>query len=156
MLHKNLLLLLFSSFIVNAAIPSFTASTLLSTDSSQHHLINLRDKQISIPKGIITTGYGEYYVFDLTGSKITKDTYEIVYQIFDRYSLARIVNSASPNENIFDIAEIRFYIIRDKVKAINQNLEIGFIPRILYELIFIRQCIKEDIRAGNRCDYAYK
>jgi hypothetical protein len=80
----------------------------------------------------------------------------MVYQIFDRYSLPGIVNSASPNENIFDTANNRFHLMRDKVKTINQNLEIGFIPRILYELIFIRKCINEDIREGNRCDYAFK
>jgi hypothetical protein len=157
MLYKKSLVLILC-LMVNAVFPFLTASALLSApiDNSQHYLINFIDKQIAIPEGIIKTGYGEYYVFDLTGSKISKDTYEIVYQIFDRYSLAGIVNSASPDENIYDIADNRFHIIRDQVKTINQNLEIGFIPRVLYELIFIRKCIKEDIREGNRCDYAYK
>jgi hypothetical protein len=162
MLYKNSLFLILSNLIVTIAFHIFAATTLLSNpidtpiDNGPHLLINLVDKQISIPNGTITTGYGEYYVFDLTGSKISKETYKKIYQIFDRYSLASIVNSASSNENIFDIADNRFHIMRDKVKSVNQNLEIGFIPRVLYELIFIRQCIQEDIRAGSRCDYAYK
>ncbi len=158
MLYKNSLFMILSNLIVILVFSFIPTFSLLSTpiDTSQHYLINFLDKQVSIPKGTITIGYGEYYVFDLTGSKVSKDTYETVYQIFDRYSLPRIVNSASSNENIFDTANNRFHLMRDKVKTINQNLEIGFIPRILYELIFIRKCINEDIREGNRCDFAFK
>lgn len=118
-----------------------------------HKIMNQLPDHLSIPEGPINLGYGEYYLFDLTGSKISKNIYDVVYQIFDNYSLARIVNSASTND---PVVKSRFQIVRDKVKSINGNLEVGFIPRVLYELICIRKCIKEDIREGNRCKYAYK
>jgi hypothetical protein len=109
-----------------------------------------------ISEGPINSGYGEYYVFDRSGSKVSKNIYDLAYEIFDKYSLASIANSPSTKDEIAFTVENRFQIVKDKIKAIDPNLEVGFIPRCLYELIFIRKCLREDIREGERCKHAYK
>ncbi|MEI6243208.1 MAG: hypothetical protein WCP39_07415, partial [Chlamydiota bacterium] len=48
-------------------------------------------------------------------------------------------------EVIKKICSSRYEIIQEEIKKIDPALEIAFIPRTLYELIFIEQCIQEDL-----------
>jgi hypothetical protein len=76
MLYKKSLFIILSSLIIIFIFPFITAFSLIySIDINKNYFLNFFEQQVSIPKGTITTGYGEYYVFDLTGSKISKDTY---------------------------------------------------------------------------------
>ena len=47
----------------------------------------------------------------------------------------------------------RYELIKIKLKEIDETLEAVFVPRTLYELIFIRECIKEDLDHKNPCQF---
>lgn len=44
-----------------------------------------------------------------------------------------------------------YELIKNEIKSIDNNLEIAFIPKVLYELNFIKEAIQEDIAAGQTC-----
>ncbi len=108
--------------------------------------------QLDIPNGSINTGQGEYIVFhSLDGERkdVERDTYEKVYDILNSYAPIAIVNR---NSDSAGECENRYSIIKSKVKEIDPSLEIAFVPRTLYELIFIRKCIREDLKHGEICE----
>ncbi|QLH35468.1 MAG: hypothetical protein HWD61_04365 [Parachlamydiaceae bacterium] len=41
--------------------------------------------------------------------------------------------------------------MKSKLKEIDPTLEAVFIPRTLYELVFIRKCIQEDLKHKDIC-----
>lgn len=45
----------------------------------------------------------------------------------------------------------RYELMRKRIKEIDPSLEIAFIPKALYELIFIRKSIQEDLNTESRC-----
>jgi len=45
----------------------------------------------------------------------------------------------------------RYDLIHSKVKELDPQLEVAFIPRTLYELIFIKKCIQEDLKEKKIC-----
>ena len=115
-------------------------------------------KHVSLPEicpDKVTMGQGEYVVFhqlpDGEKKELARETYEQVYQIFTRYSPAILMNSGSDQA----IAECsnRYELIKGEVKAIDPSLEIVFVPRTLYELIFIKKCIKEDLIHKKICPF---
>lgn len=100
----------------------------------------------------ITIGQGEYVVFhsSLDGGKreISRDMFDQVYKILNRYSPMAMINYGKDVEEISN----RYRMIQSKISEIDPSLEAVFIPRTLYELIFIRKCIKEDLKQKEICD----
>ncbi len=111
-------------------------------------------KTLEISPEKIKMGYGEYVVFRIEGEvELSKDTYEKVYNIFDKYSPANIVNAAvkDPTISAEEQCANRYELIRGKVKELDPSLDIAFVPRTLYELILLRKCIQEDVKANEIC-----
>lgn len=110
---------------------------------------------ITFPEGMIRSGYGEYIVFRNQErhdkSDIKKDVFEKVYQIFNTYSPAKIINDCPKIEEAQEKCVNRYQLIRNEVKKIDEHLEIAFVPRTLYELILIRKAIKEDVKHNKVC-----
>lgn len=106
-----------------------------------------------VPPGKITMGHGEYIVFhqsaDGLTSEVSKETYEEVYAIFMRNSPAAIIN----NGGMVDDCLNRYETIKSQIKELDPTLEAVFVPRTLYELIFIRKCIEEDIEHKAVCEF---
>src|ERR1700691_3191088 len=102
---------------------------------------------------IVTMGHGEYVVFyELpNGEKreLSRDAFEQVYKIFNQFSLAAIMKSGSGKEA--EEYANRYERIKKNVKEIDPTLEVAFVPRTLYELIFIRECISEDLKHNDIC-----
>lgn len=98
-------------------------------------------------------GQGEYIVFHTspTGEKqpLSRETFEQVYQILLQYSPAALANSGS--EKATKDCANRYELIKAKLKKIDPTLEAVFVPRTLYELIFIRKCIQEDLKHKEIC-----
>ena len=101
----------------------------------------------------VLTGFGEFIVFriDKNNVEITKETYEKVYEIFQMYSPQQILSNSSNQEEISKAYANRHQLISTKVKEIDNTLEIAFVPRTLYELIFLRKCIREDVKRNGVC-----
>lgn len=97
----------------------------------------------------ITQGQGEYVFFHQmpNGEKreLSNETYEQAYKILNQYSPGAIVNRGSEE------TKNRFAIIKEKIKQIDPSIETVFIPRTLYELVFIRKCIEEDLKNKSIC-----
>ncbi|GAB4225986.1 MAG: hypothetical protein Tsb0021_01470 [Chlamydiales bacterium] len=119
-------------------------------------IINRLSKS-DIPQEKITTGQGEYIIFQngSNGEKkeVAKETYEQVYKILNAYAPASIVNRNS--DSAMDECQNRYDIIKSKVKEIDPSLEVVFVPRTLYELIYLRKCIEEDINHQKICSQLY-
>lgn len=109
----------------------------------------LDPSKLSIPTGEIKEGHGEYVVFqeeEGKNSAISKETYEKVYELMNRFSPLSIAISP-PECPINDYYEF----ISKKIKEIDKKLKIAFIPRTLYELYFVRKSIKEEVKANANC-----
>jgi hypothetical protein len=104
----------------------------------------------------ITTGQGEYVVFypsTLTEKKnLTKASYSQVYAVINQFSPIAIINEeASDDVAKQEKCEKRYELIKLEIKKIDSDLEVAFVPSTLYELIFIRKCIEEDLKQGTIC-----
>lgn len=112
-------------------------------------------RQITPLPDAITSGYGEYIVFRNQEGRdkrdIQKDVFEKVYQIFNTYSPAKIINDCPQIEEAQETCANRYHLIRNEVKKIDEHLEIAFVPRTLYELIYIRKAINEDVKHNKVC-----
>lgn len=107
---------------------------------------------VRVSAGPINKGQGEYIAFRIhngTRVALTEEEYEKIYQVLDSWSPAAIVNREG--ERAKELCERRDEIIRAKVKEIDPEFEVSFIPRTLYELLFIRKCIREDVKKGMNC-----
>lgn len=127
----------------------------ISNHSASHFpkpLIN-RVSNLEIGSDKITMGQGEYVVFHKlpNGEKkqLSPETFEQIYKILIQYSPAVLINSGS--EKASAECANRYELIKAKLKEIDPTLEAMFVPRTLYELIFIRKCIKEDLKHKNIC-----
>ena len=122
-----------------------------SSDSPKCLINRLSNLEISQDK--ITMGQGEYVAFHKLPSgekkELSPETFEQVYKILVHYSPAALINSGSEQASK-DCAN-RYESIKSKVKEIDSSLEIIFVPRTLIELIFIRKCIKEDLKHKGIC-----
>jgi len=136
----------------NLFLSSAPISKIDEPSKSPKSLIN-RVSNLNVPEGKVETGQGEYIVFHNLPTdekkEVTKETYNRVYQVLIDYAPASIVNRNS--ESAMDECENRYQIIKSKVKEIDSTLEVFFVPRTLYELIFIRKCIREDLKDNKIC-----
>lgn len=81
----------------------------------------------------IGNGYGEYIIFHNTPEQLVlkQELYDRVYPIVSQYN-------CYPSDD-------QFRLIQDAIQKIDCSLDIVFIPRTLYELIFIRASIEEEV-----------
>jgi len=81
--------------------------------------------QLEIPTGIIYQGYGEYVAYRLGTFNnlvhLSRSEFEQVYAIFNKH--------------------LDYASIKNEISTIDPNIEIAFIPRSLYELVFIRKML---------------
>lgn len=107
--------------------------------------------QISSDK--ITVGQGEYIIFhknpDGTKTPVSEEIYTKAYEVLQRYSAVALAKDGS--ETAINECANRDVLIKEKLKEIDPTLEAIFIPRTLYELVFIRKCINEDKKNGRIC-----
>jgi hypothetical protein len=103
------------------------------------------EPQSLVSSGKIVMGQGEYAVFHRlpTGKKLplASETFEKVYEILLQHSPFVLGNKC----------EKRYDLLIASLKKIDPTLEAVFIPRTLYELVFIRKCIQEDLRHESIC-----
>lgn len=104
---------------------------------------------LEIEKGPITHGQGEYVVFRGDKKPVNEPTFEKAYRIFVENAPEEIVKRSNSPE--IEYAN-RYQSIKNKIQEIDSSLELAFIPRTLYELIYIVNCIKEDLKYKNTCD----
>lgn len=104
----------------------------------------------------IVAGFGEYVVFHSKGDQrtpVTFETYEKVHAIFCEHLPHLTKNS------VIEEGEQRYHFLRAKVQEVDPSLELTFIPRTLYELTYLDQCIFEDFLQKKVCpriEYLYQ
>lgn len=110
---------------------------------------------LQIQQGRVTRGQGEYLVFHQlpNGEKkqLSKELFDQVHPILNRYSLPSLMKSDS--ESATEQYVNRYELIKEELKKLDESLSIVFVPRALYELVFIRKCIKEDLKHNERCPF---
>lgn len=109
------------------------------------------DLEISTDK--ITMGQGEYVVFHRlsTGERksLSEKTFDKVYEVLQGYSITVLAKRKA-----FNNLSNRYELIKSELKKIDPSLQIVFIPKTLYELTFIRQCIQEDLDHEDICPFS--
>jgi len=133
---------------------SSNSSKITAAQISSVSLYDIRQaSDLEISPGKITAGQGEYIVFHQlpNGKKqeVSSQTFEAVYQLIIQHSPAELAKDGNP-EAAANCAN-RYTLLKTKIKEIDNSLEIVFIPKTLYELFFIEECIKEDLAHGNVC-----
>ncbi|MGB7129014.1 MAG: hypothetical protein WBD50_08020 [Candidatus Rhabdochlamydia sp.] len=109
-----------------------------------------RVNNLNMSSDKITMGQGEYVVFQSGENKeLSRKLFEQVYEILIQYSPTAIINSGS--DKAIEMCKNRYELIQSKVQEIDPSLEVVFVPRTLYELFFIRKCIREDIKHKKIC-----
>lgn len=87
-------------------------------------------------------GHGEYVVFRHSGAGVptplSSEQYLAVYKIL--------------HKDIRELAEPKFDFVTRELRAIDPTYEVAFIPRVLYEMMFFHECIKEESDAGKPCE----
>lgn len=96
---------------------------------------NMKSQNLSVEDG-----YGEYIIHS-TGphTQIPEDLYNTAYAVTEKYRL-----------NLGEVAN-RPHALRKELQIIDSNLDIAFIPRTLYELLYIRAAIQEETRDKAIC-----
>jgi len=116
--------------------------------------LKMRVSDLEISTDKITMGQGEYIVFRKLPNgereQLSRELFEQVYKILLKYAPQVMMNESEDN---LPQAENRYELIRFELKELDPNLEAVFVPRTLYELIFIRKCIEEDLEHGNLCPF---
>lgn len=112
-----------------------------------------RVSSLDIPDGKIKIGQGEYIVYhnfpDGENKELTQETYKKVYKVLNEYRPAEMVKRNS--DTSINKCNNRYSILHSKIKEIDPTLDLVFVPRTLYELIFIRKCIQEDLEQNEIC-----
>jgi len=101
-------------------------------------------RQLSANTNTILDGYGEYLVYqkkDDLNKPISQKLYKSVYEI---------INKPGP------FPKSRTLYIREEIQKIDPSLDIIFIPRTLYELIYIQAAIQEEVKKTEICDLQSK
>jgi hypothetical protein len=101
----------------------------------------------------VKNGQGEFVVFSKSGQAISPERYTSAYKIFDKFSIANILKDNASVETAMKSFEKREESIEQELQKLDPDLSSIFIPRTLYELVFIHACIEEDITAGKICSF---
>lgn len=101
---------------------------------------------LAISSDPISLGQGEYLVFhqseEGTIKQLSEETFEKVYEVLLQYNPKVMV----------DQQENRHALLQEALQKIDPTLTAVFVPKTLYELVFIRKCISEDIKHNSICD----
>ncbi len=84
----------------------------------------------------ILSGYGEYIVFRNNNGEIEEIDSKIYQQCYPLFSKMRSQEGD----------------LQYEIEKIDPELKVVFIPRTLYELFFIKACVKEDLKLGEICE----
>lgn len=102
---------------------------------------------------LITMGQGEYIVFhqSSTGEKrgLSPELYERAFQVLVQYSPGAIMQREAADAS--QICADRYNVLKTKLKEIDPTLEAAFVPKTLYEMVYLKQCIEEDVNADKVC-----
>lgn len=91
---------------------------------------------------LITMGQGEYIVFhEGKERKLSQKTHEKVYQVLNGYLPSNMIKNGFGENEYMN----RHSLIQHEIEKIDPTLKIAFIPKTLYELIYIRKAISEDM-----------
>lgn len=117
---------------------------------------NIIDEKLMSNKKI-TIGYGEYVVFhqytETQSEPISAELFKTVYSILQEHSPTTIMmrNKTNPEKGNEECIN-RYELMKQKINQIDPTIKITFIPRTLYELTLVQECIEEDLREGNLCE----
>lgn len=105
--------------------------------------------QLEVPNGIVKQSYGEYITFRLSSdgnlAHLSRAEYQKIYSIFRNYSLVAMAKKESVNE-YKPLNFSRYYLIKNNIKINFPDIKVVFIPRTLYDLIFIQKMLEEYIK----------
>lgn len=108
---------------------------------------------LAIGEGQIKMGQGEYIVFHRFEDGSTKaasfEQFDPIYEILINHSPASLIKNGKSLEE----CQNRHELIRSELKKIDETLEAIFIPKTLYELFFVKKCIKEDQKNNKICEW---
>lgn len=96
------------------------------------------------PPGVIRNGYGEYLIYRMaegTKKPISQEEFEVVFDLIEE---CRTINSPLDDRHQFLESKIQ--------EKLGDGVHLAFVPRTLYELIYLQQCIQEDIANKNCCN----
>ena len=102
----------------------------------------------------VHSGQGEYIVFQCSpnGSESPNQScFDRVYQIFLNYSFREMAARASDSTELFNDCAHRYDLIQNEVSSISSELIISFVPKVLFELIYLQGCIEENRENGAEC-----
>lgn len=110
---------------------------------------SLTEKSILPQEGVIKNGFGEYLVYRMNseGKKesIAPDEHNVIFEIIES---ARALKGEEFPEN-------RNTYLKGKIQEkLGADVQIAFIPRSLYELIYLQECVQEDLNNKKCCNGA--
>lgn len=125
----------------SSPIPKILVQTILSTPIPSKKNVSLSKKSIFPQEGILKNGFGEYLIYRVTadGRKqaISPGDYQVVFKIIEN---ARVLKGD-------DFPEDRHAYLKAAIQAqLGPEVQIGFIPRSLYELIYLQECVQEILK----------
>lgn len=130
-------------------VASFLGFNSVETSSSSSSFASHFDQEVR--EDLVTMGQGEYIVFrhSSEGEKtIPSDLFQQIYPLLNSYSPLSLLNGKS---NGLEICLNRYISLKNRVKELDSHLEIAFIPRTLYDLILLKQCVEEDVQSSDLC-----
>lgn len=88
------------------------------------------------PREVIINGYGEYLVYRASPEKqkepISESEYGLIFELIEETRSLTIGDRCSH--------------LKSKIQEkLGPDIDLGFIPRTLYELIYLRECIQQDL-----------
>lgn len=105
-------------------------------------------QESNLPRQSITLGQGEYVIYhELENGDvqpISQELFQTLFPVLLAHAPLALVEKGQPVER-------RDALLNTALKAHDVTLRAVFIPRTLYELIFIRKCIQEDVKAREIC-----
>lgn len=126
-------------------------------------------EQLKVSKKTIEDGYGEYVIFHPDARPPVQKTFEAAYKLMNQLLAPSNSSSSSKETGWYDswlvdhkpIVQLcqdpskmvmnKPTLIREAIKKVDNSLDVAFIPRTLYELVFLRQSIMEELEDGASC-----
>lgn len=101
-------------------------------------MISIQEIQSGLKNNpVIHGGYGEYVVYRTGDGKIEEVDEKIYQKCYDIFSKIRAEGGDTEEASL---------------QEIDPEIKITFIPRTLYELFFLRECVQEDLDKGKICE----
>lgn len=93
---------------------------------------------------MVHNGFGEYLAYRINSEgikeSVTQDEYKIIFEIIEN------IRSLKGDQ----FPENRHCYLKTKIQEkLGSEIQIAFIPRSLYELIYLQECVQEDLNNGN-------